>query len=304
MDLINVESVEQGRKKLLRIWRVNLIRRSEDVVAIWEKVLSDAQEDLRDERWTILEQVVMAAIDVHRPDIVTDVIDALSSNFGRNSLRLRRLEAMQAEMHEDWDLANELLDQILEKDDTNCHARKRLIAIHPARGENDRAKKALNEYLEDFMCDGEAWAELCEIYVLEQEYTKAAFCCEELILQNPHNHLYYQKYADIKYSEGGLDNMDMAKTYYCHTIKLNPNNIRALYGLFLSSTTLASSSKSTVRYKKEYEKTRIWSQEKLTKIYDTNIGPRESCSEASRGTRMLVELANRIDTIPSCLPPS
>ena len=45
----------------------------------------------------------------------------------------------------------------------------------------------MNKYLEDFMCDGEAWMELCEIYILEQEYTKAAFCCEELILQNPHN---------------------------------------------------------------------------------------------------------------------
>lgn len=303
MDLINVESVEDGRK-LLRKWRVNVIRRSEDVVAIWEKVLSDAQEDLRDERWTILEQVAMAAIDVHRLDIVTDVINALSSNFGRNSLRLRRLEAMRAEMHEDWDLAIELLDQILEKDETNCLARKRKIAIHRERGETDRAKKALNEYLEDCMYDGEAWAELCEIYVLEQEYTKAAFCCEELILQNPNNHLYYQKYADIKYSEGGSDNMDMAKTYYCHTIKLNPNNIRALYGLFLSSTRLASSSKCTVQNKKEYEKTRIWSQKQLAKIYDTNIGPRESCSAASSGTQVLIQLANRMDTIPSCLPPS
>merc|ERR550539_1711260 len=278
MDLINVESVEQGRKKLLRIWRVNLIRRSEDVVAIWEKVLSDAQEDLRDERWTIQEQVVMAAIDVHRPDIVTDVVDALSSNFGRNSLRLRRLEAMQAEMHEDWDLANELLDQILEKDDTNCHARKRIIAIHRARGENDRAKKALNEYLEDFMCDGEAWTELCEIYILEQEYTKAAFCCEELILQNPHNHLYYQKYADIKYTQGGFENMELAKTYYCHTIKINPHNIRALYGLLLTSTQLASSPKCTAQKKREYVKSVMWSAKQLAKCYESKIGQGESGS--------------------------
>jgi len=277
MDPINVESVEHGRK-LLRTCRVNLIRRSEDVVAIWEKVLSDAQEDLRDERWTILEQVAMAAIDVHRPDIVTDAIDALNSNFGRNSLRLRRLEAMQAEMHEDWDLAIELLDQILEKDDTNCHARKRIIAIHRARGENDRAKKALNEYLEDFMCDGEAWAELCEIYVLEQEYTKAAFCCEELILQNPHNHLYYQKYADIKYTQGGFENMELAKTYYCHTIKINPHNIRALYGLLLTSTQLASSPKCTAQKKREYVKSVMWSAKQLAKSYESKIGQGESGS--------------------------
>ena len=29
--------------------------------------------------------------------------------------------------------------------------------------------------------------------------------------------------------------MELAKTYYCHTIKINPNNMRALYGLLLVS---------------------------------------------------------------------
>lgn len=29
--------------------------------------------------------------------------------------------------------------------------------------------------------------------------------------------------------------MEMAKTYYCHAIKLNPDNMRALYGLLLVS---------------------------------------------------------------------
>lgn len=43
------------------------------------------------------------------------------------------------------------------------------------------------------MCDTEAWMELCELYIMEQEYTKAAFCCEELILHNANNHVYYQK---------------------------------------------------------------------------------------------------------------
>ena len=43
------------------------------------------------------------------------------------------------------------------------------------------------------MADGEAWMELCDLYILEQDYAKAAFCCEELILQHPHNHLYYQR---------------------------------------------------------------------------------------------------------------
>jgi hypothetical protein len=37
----------------------------------------------------------------------------------------------------------------------------------------------------------------------EQDYAKACFCCEELLLHNPHNHLYHQRVADIRYTMGG-----------------------------------------------------------------------------------------------------
>ena len=74
-------------------------------------------------------------------------------------------------------------------------ARKRKIAILKAQGENVKAISELVKYLKDFMADGEAWMELCDLYILEQDYAKASFCCEELILQHPHNHLYYQRFV-------------------------------------------------------------------------------------------------------------
>ena len=75
--------------------------------------------------------------------------------------------------------------------------------------------------------------ELCDLYVAEQEYAKAAFCCEELLLHNPNNHVYFQRYAEIRYTQGGYENIELAKTYYSKAISLNPNNMRALYGLLL-----------------------------------------------------------------------
>lgn len=51
------------------------------------------------------------------------------------------------------------------------------------------------------MVDQEAWQELCDLYLGEQEYAKAAFCMEELILHNPHNHLFHQRLAEIKYTQ-------------------------------------------------------------------------------------------------------
>lgn len=50
------------------------------------------------------------------------------------------------------------------------------------------------------MSDHEAWMELADLYLAEQDYNKAAFCVEELILFNPHNHLYHQRYAEVSYS--------------------------------------------------------------------------------------------------------
>merc|ERR1711993_119389 len=170
-----------------------------------------------------------------------------------SSQRMRRLRAMKFEMLERYDDALDILDTILEEDDSNSQARKRKIAILKAQGENGKAILELVKYLKEFMADGEAWMELCDLYILEQEYAKAAFCCEELILQHPHNHLYYQRYAEIRYTQGGFENLEQAKIYYCHAIRLNPNNMRALYGLLLTSTQLVSTPKSTTQIQKKYQ---------------------------------------------------
>ena len=42
------------------------------------------------------------------------------------------------------------------------------MSIHVAQGDNVRAISELNRYLKEFMNDGEAWMELCDLYILEQ----------------------------------------------------------------------------------------------------------------------------------------
>ena len=90
--------------------------------------------------------------------------------------------------------------------------------------------------------DQEAWSELCDLYLSEHEYTKAAFCAEELLLINPHNHLNHERYASIRYSQGDYEK---ARSYYFSTLKINPTNIRALYGIILTSTNLAIKTSTT-----------------------------------------------------------
>ena len=60
-------------------------------------------------------------------------------------------------------------------------------------------------------------------------YHKAGFCWEELILSNPY--LYHQRYAEVSYTEGSMEGMELARKHFATALKLNPDNVRALYGL-------------------------------------------------------------------------
>lgn len=86
------------------------------------------------------------------------------------------------------------------------------------------------------MSDQEAWHELCNLYLMEGEYSKAVFSMEEVLLHNPYSHLIHQRLGDIRYTMGGQENIEIAKSYYAQAIKLNGNNLRALYGLYLVSS--------------------------------------------------------------------
>merc|ERR1711915_832745 len=166
-------------------------------------------------------------------------------------------------MNEEWDDAVEVLDSIIEVDEANSSARKRKIAILKAQGDTARAVQELVKYLKVFMSDQEAWLELSELYSLEQEYSKAAFCMEELLLHHPHNHLYHQRHADIRYTWGGYEQLELAKHYYSQAIKLAPSNMRALYGLLLTTSQLAASPRCPQAKKKEFVAVAVWSSKQI-----------------------------------------
>lgn len=44
---------------------------------------------------------------------------------------------------------------------------------------------------------------------------------------------YYKIFNSQHIFQGGVDNLELARAHYSYAILLNPNNIRALYGLYL-----------------------------------------------------------------------
>ncbi|KAG7155964.1 ER membrane protein complex subunit 2-like [Homarus americanus] len=230
----------------LRTWREDNTRHSEEVVDMWEYCLRHYKHKLGDERWMVEEQVVIAGLDCYRLDVAEPSLVSLSEQF-TGSLRVRKLKAMRLEALERFDEAIDVYDSIIRLDETNSTARKRKVAVLRGQGRIADAIKELTEYLKIFMSDGEAWQELCDLYLKEGDYAKAAFSNAVL--------------------NGNLDNMEIARSYFCQAAKLNPGNVRALYGLFLSCTQVSSSSKCSAQKKKETQQLAAWALKEIADRY-------------------------------------
>lgn len=262
-------SWEEARD-LLRQWRDDNVRCSEEVQEIWQDVMSYNIHKVGDEKWLIYEQVCIAALDCHRFDTVQECLRNLDYQFPE-SLRVCKLKAMELEALERYDGAMKLYDSILQHDDSNSVIYKRKVAILKAQNKIPEAIKELTDYLKKFMSDHEAWMELCDLYLAEQDYNKAAFCMEELIMSNPHNHLYHQRYAEIQYTIGGFENMELARAYFAQSVKLNPHNMRSLFGFFLASSNVAASPRCPAQKKRENLKYAAWAGQQISNKYQERL---------------------------------
>ncbi len=121
------------------------------MVALWDSLVSAEAclEALGEEVFMVLEQVAVAAMDMHRRDVVDACLPRLRQQFDVDSIRVRRLYAMRYEMNGEWEDAIAIYDLILEEDDANSAARKRKVAIFRQQGENVRAIAELNRYLKE-----------------------------------------------------------------------------------------------------------------------------------------------------------
>ncbi|VDK42187.1 unnamed protein product [Anisakis simplex] len=219
-------------RSVLRQWREDHVRRSEETVELWEYVLSRYPRSLGDELWLIYEQVCIAALDCARIDVAIECIKALQQKFPRSN-RVLKLQAMRFEALQRYENALLMYEKLIESDPTNMCYRKRKIAVLKVKGERQDAIKELNEYLKTFLNDSEAWLELSQLYLNEGDYARAVHCNEELLLANPHNSLYLRRLAEIRYAQGGQENLELAKAYFEHAIRINPSCVRSLYGLLM-----------------------------------------------------------------------
>lgn len=277
----------------MKKWRDDGERNSEEVVEYGECLIAEYANKLGDELWVLYEQVCIAALDCCRTDLAEECISALHKQFP-SSKRVSRLKGMYHEAKREFESAEQVYNTMLGDDPANLIIRKRLIAIKKAQNKYEETIEDLNEYLKDFMGDQEAWMELSELYVHQQEFVKAAFCMEELILSHPHNHLYHQRFAEIHFTIGTADSMEKAKKYFAQALKLDPNNVRALYGLFLAASNTASG-KAATNVKKKNINLSQWTANQVIDMFNVQV------NESQRKT--MTEMFENLQlSLPSNIP--
>ena len=87
-----------------------------------------------------------------------------------------------------------------------------------------------NQYLEAFMNDPDAYNELAQVYLMVNEYDKAAFCLEELLLYTPNNYKVLNKLGDIYASKNNAEDAKMGIKFYSRSILIQPTP-RAFFGI-------------------------------------------------------------------------
>lgn len=267
-----MESIDDIIEKL-RVWREDCVRDPEAMRDLWDKIDSIERKLGIEEKWTVIEQFCIAAIDLHDEDISKKCLTRLNKQFPGSS-RVKLLNIMaNHERVGDYDEAIRRYNEMIEDDETNTGARKRKIAILISQRRNFEAIKELCDYLKKFMNDHEAWKELCELYMLEQDYSKAIFCMEELLLSHPLSHIYHTRLAEMYYTLGTHESLEQARSYYSQALKLNESNVRALHGLHLTLKHLLGGNKITAQQRKEFEKLITWTKTTLNSIYDKEGNP-------------------------------
>jgi len=120
-----------------------------------------------------------------------------------------------------------------------------------------------NQYLEAFMNDPDAYNELAQVYLMVNEYDKAAFCLEELLLYSPNDYKVLNKLGDIYASKNNAEDAKTGIKFYSRSILVQPTP-RAFFGIQNCASIIIKKEK---RLDDKTKKLVDISKTELTKLY-------------------------------------
>eukprot|EP00442_Polarella_glacialis_P005227 CAMPEP_0115108876 /NCGR_PEP_ID=MMETSP0227-20121206/38296_1 /TAXON_ID=89957 /ORGANISM="Polarella glacialis, Strain CCMP 1383" /LENGTH=287 /DNA_ID=CAMNT_0002507317 /DNA_START=56 /DNA_END=919 /DNA_ORIENTATION=- len=248
--------------ELLQFMRIHKIHQPELALMHGGRILKGG--GLGDEKWTVMEQVFLAAAELGSAEWRDYCLKQLTTKFP-SSLRVERLKGIQKESLAEWTEAKKIYKKILEDKPEDTVTLKRLIAMSKQSGKVTEAIEATNTYLETFATDTEVWHELAELYIEAGLLQRAVFCFEELMVANPRSMYHILTYAELLYSTGDFE---LSRKYYSLASFLDENNLRALWGLTAVNMALAEKDKGN----EKMAQLQGFTVERLRKAYK-NVGP-------------------------------
>lgn len=248
------------------------------------QLLNGKGDSLGDEKWGLLERVLMAAIKLDIEPWIGYALKCLRAKFP-GSERVERLAALYRESKEDWVEAEAIYKQMLSKAPESIYPRKRMIACLKAQGRTKDAIAAIIDQLDIFSTDVELWHELSMLYMSQGAYSRAASAFEEVLLSDPKSFYNLLVYAEIQFS---ANNAALARKYFSKALEFRPDEPRALWGLLscLQDATLSTGKKKDTNEEKLFSQLKSETKKRLEAIYR----PIETNS-----AKMCLEMLSRIE---------
>jgi tetratricopeptide (TPR) repeat protein len=253
-----------GAIELLAFMRPHKVHQPELVLCHGGELLSKCPRKLGNDMWTVMEQVFLAAC-VGGHNQWRDYCLARLVRQWPNSVRVERLKGIHQESCGNYEEAKAIFGKILADKPEDTMSRKRLIAMHKQRGETGKAVEAINQYLEVFSTDAEAWHELAELYVEAGSLSRAIYCFEELMVANPRSMYHILGYAELLYSSGDYE---LARKYFSLACYIDGTCLRALWGLVAVNMALAEKDKQNDKL----IQLQVFCNDRLKNLYK-NVGP-------------------------------
>ena len=216
------------------------------------------------ERLAALEQVCIASYDMGENELAERCLMELEARLaaagGANGIpalgtRYGLLLALRHESLCDYEAAANMYDDMLLENPANGYAAKRkyccALAAASSSATDDAAAKTttattaptpssssiegaireLNAYINEHPGDIAAWYQMAQRCLSVCDYASAAYCLEEVILGCPLDSSLHCQLAEIYCTLGGLEYGKLARKHMCQAVHLEPNNLRAWYGL-------------------------------------------------------------------------
>ncbi|EJK64751.1 hypothetical protein THAOC_14484 [Thalassiosira oceanica] len=196
-------------------------------------IASGSRKVTDSERLSALEQLCVASLDLGKTTLAESCLDSiLEAGVAKDSARYRKLLAMCCESSGDYDGATAIYDKLLEENPSNGYAAKRKYCILAAQSDKqEEAANAMNEYLSNNSGDVSAWNEMAELCLNASDFQGAAYCYEEVVLGCPLDSTVHMRLGEAYCTAGGLENTKLARKHLAQACQLEPNNLRAWYGL-------------------------------------------------------------------------